>query len=800
MTTLLSERKAFGHPGIAPRWTRSAKEAVGTAYSGSSPVWFTIARGMLNEAYYPTVDRPQIRDLQFLVTDGATFFHDERRHLISKVEYLDSHGLGLTISSVAADGSYRLSKQIITDPHQACILIKTTVECRPDWVGKLRLFVLLAPHLEGGGAGNNGYVAMRAGRETLVANKGDRWLALGASRPFMHRSCGYVGRSDGWTDLADNYQLDWEFDTAEDGNIALTGELEFINGQEFVLGLAFGETLHNAVTTLSQSLGFSFADHRQRFRRQWTRAGRKLVPLAEQSGDGGRLYRVSHSLLIAHEDKTYPGATIASLSIPWGEVKGDEDLGGYHLVWTRDMVKSAIGLLASGNTEQPLRALIYLACAQRPDGGFHQNFWIDGQPYWDGIQLDAVAFPIILAWRLHQLRALRDFDPYPLVLRAAGYLIREGPATPQDRWEENSGYSPSTLAANIAALTCAACFAAERGDHTTAQFVHEYADFLERHVEAWTVTSEGSLVPGLRRHYIRIHPVDPQDASPDEDPNTGSLVLRNRAPGALAAFPAKNIVDAGFLELVRYGIRAAGDPLVEDSLKVVDAMLKVDTPFGPCWHRYNNDGYGESEGGRPYEGFGKGRAWPLLTGERAHYELAAGRDARPLISAMEAFAGSTGLLPEQVWDEPNRPEFHLFLGRPTGSAMPLMWAHAEYIKLLRSVRDGMVFDRLSPVVERYQGAARARPRTEVWKFNRRQRTIQSGCTLRVLADAAFTLRWTANAWLDMRDSASLVTSVGAPFVDIPVPVEQQAPIEFTFQWSVSRRWEGRNFSVAIADR
>lgn len=800
MTSLLSERKAFGHPGIAPRWTRSAKEAVGTAYSGSSPVWFTIARGILNEVYYPTVDRPQVRDLQYLITDGATFFHDERRHLISTVEYLVPHGLGLRISSVAPDGSYRLYKQIITDPHQPCILIHTTVECRAELRGKLKLFVLLAPHLEGGGAANNGYVAIRAGRETLVANKGDRWLALGASRPFVRRSCGYVGRSDGWTDLAENYDLDWEFDAAEDGNIALTGELDLISSQRFVVGLAFGETLHNAVTTLSQSLSFSFEDHKQRFLEQWARAGHKLAPLAEQSRDDGRLYRASHSLLLAHEDKTYPGATIASLSIPWGQVKGDEDLGGYHLVWTRDMVKSAIGMLASGNTEQPLRALIYLACTQRPDGGFYQNFWIDGEPYWDGIQLDAVSFPILLAWHLCELSALRDFDPYPMVLRAAGYLIREGPATPQERWEENSGYSPSTLAANIAALTCAACFAAKHGDQATAQFIHEYADFLERHIEAWTVTTEGALVPGLRRHYIRIHPVDPRDPVPNEDPNTGLLMLRNRPPGTIASFRAKDIVDAGFLELVRYGIRAADDPLIEDSVRVVDAMLKVETPFGPCWHRYNNDGYGESEDGAPYEGSGKGRAWPLLTGERGHYELAAGRDAGPFIAAMEAFAGTTGLLPEQVWDEPNRPEFYMSLGRPTGAAMPLMWAHAEYITLLRSVRDGAVFDRIPSVVARYLSAAQARPRYEMWKFNRHQSWIRPDSTLRVLAQAAFTLRWTANQWRDARDSSSLHTAVGASFVDIPVPLEQRAPIEFTFRWTESGRWEGRNYSVAIDPR
>jgi glucoamylase len=406
--------------------------------------------------------------------------------------------------------------------------------------------------------------------------------------------------------------------------------------------------------------------------------------------------------------------------------------------------------------------------------------------------------PIILAWRLHQAQALRNFDPYAMVLRAAAYLIREGPATPQERWEENSGYSPSTLAANIAALTCAACFAADRGDDTTAQFIQAYADFLERHVEPWTVTTEGSLLPCVGRHYIRIHPVDPRDPEPDENPNAGLLALRNRPQGATFAFRAKDIVDAGFLELVRYGIRRAGDPLIEDSLRVVDAVLKIDTPLGPSWHRYNNDGYGERQDGAPYNGSGKGRAWPLLTAERGHYELAAGRDVRPFVRAMESFAGDTGLLPEQVWDEPNRPEFHMYFGRPTGAAMPLVWAHAEYVKLLRSTRDGVVFDRLPEVVTRYQKSdAQARPRYEMWKFNRRPRTIRPGCTLRVLASAEFRLRWTANEWRDVCDSSSVATGVGVDFVDIPVPASQTAPLRFTLFWTESGRWEGKDFSVAI---
>ncbi len=592
--------------------------------------------------------------------------------------------------------------------------------------------------------------------------------------------------------------MDWAFDAAEDGNIALTGELDLRQGHKFTLGLSFGTGLHDAVTTLLQSLGMPFAEQRKRFIDQWERVCKKIRPLEKVSGDGGDLYHRSHSLLLAHEDKIYPGAMIASLSILWGEFKSDEDLGGYHLVWTRDLVQSATGLLASGNTDTPFRALVYLACSRRSDGGFYQNFWINGEPFWQGVQLDEAAFPILLAWRLHQANALRDFDPYSMVLRAASYLVRHGPATAQERWEENSGYSPSTLAANIAALTCAACFASERGDEVTARFLQEYADFLECHVEPWTVTTEGTLVPEIRRHYIRIHPVEIGDPQPQEDPNRGILPIRNRAPGQRFEFQAKEIVDAGFLELVRYGIRKPGDPLIEDSLRVVDAMLKVETPFGPCWRRYNHDGYGQRADGGPYQGWGKGRAWPLLTGERGHYELASGREVRPYLHALEGFAKGTGLLPEQVWDEPDQPEVCMYLGRPTGAAMPLMWAHAEYIKLLRSAADGQVFDFIPAVADRYRSRRDCLP-LEVWKPNRRVRSVRAGMTLRVQAPARFVLHWTRDEWRQAEDTRSTVTALGIDYVDIAIAPDQRAPIRFTFFWTGVGRWEGRDYAVAVEE-
>jgi glucoamylase len=788
--------EAFGRPGMPPKWTSSSKEGVGTAYSTSSRVWFTISHGILNEIYFPTIDHPQTRDMQFLITDGETFFHEERRDLDSEIECIAADALGYRVITSARDHRYRLVKEIISDPHQSCVLINTRLEGDPEFLKQLRIYALLAPHLEVGGYGNSARRLKTAGKNVLIAWKAGRFLAMGANVGFNKTSCGYVGHSDGWQDLHKDFLLDWEFDKAEDGNVAVIGEVDLTNEREFTVGIAFGDSLHGAVTVLEQSLAIPFVEHRPKFVDQWQRACRHMKKLDGVSGDKGILYRSSRNLLLAHEDKTFAGALIASASIPWGNSKGDEDLGGYHLVWTRDMVNSALALLACDDTATPLRALVYLTCSQQSDGGFAQNFWIDGTPYRQGIQLDEVAFPILLAWHLWKKNALRDFNPYPMIHSAAAYLIQHGPATQQERWEEDSGYSPSTLAVSIAALICAADFAGARGNQKGADFLLDYADFLESHIESWTVTTDGSLVPGIPRHYIRIHPVAVGDASPDEDPNHGLLAIPNRRPGQPWQFPAKDITDSGFLELVRYGIRKAGDPLVEDSLRVVDAVLKVNTPFGPCWRRYKHDGYGSRPDGGPFEGWGQGRAWPLLTGERAHYEFAAGRDVRKLIRAMEQFAFRGRMLPEQIWDSPDVKSAKMYFGKPAGSAMPLMWAHAEYVKLLRSVSDGQVFDLIPIVAERYL-KKRGRKNLEVWKRTRQVREVTAGQVLRIQAPQAFRLHWTNDGWVSTSDTPSTSTGIGIEFADVAIPGNQSAPVQFTFLWTGGNRWEGRNYEVCI---
>lgn len=801
MAKLLTQKPAFGAPGITPRWTQSNKAGIGTAYNTASQVWFTLWNGAITEVYYPTVDQPQIRDLQFLITDGKSFFHEEKRHLKTQTALIWDDALGYKIVNKDLEERYQIEKEIISDPHAACVLQKTRILGDANFLASLQIYALLAPHMNNAGWENNGYVVEVAGRKLLAANKGDRWAVLGATVPFKRLSCGYAGTSDGWQDLSENYCLDNEFDHATNGNLALTAELDLSGGAttEFILGLAFGDSLERATSTLMQSLNIPFETQKQTFYQQWQRL-HGLESLDRVAGDGGCLFKSSVRQLLAHEDKVYSGAMIASLSIPWGEAQSDSNSGGYHLVWTRDMVSSAMGLVAAGETDTAVRSLIYLMSVQHEDGGFAQNFWLNGEPYWKGIQLDEVAFPILLAWKLSELGKLpQTFDVYPMVIKGASYLIRQGPATGQERWEENSGYSPSTIACSIAALICAAGFAREREDTTTAQYIEEYADFLKDHIETWMVTTEGTLVPDVKRHFIRITPAQPDDPHPNEDPNGGRLTISSRPSGCQSEFPAKEIVDPGFLLLVRYGILSAYDPLIVDSLKVIDALIKVDTPNGPCWGRYNHDGYGQNPDGSAYTGTGQGRAWPLLTGERGHYALAMGEDVTPYIQAMEQFATDTGLLAEQVWDRADLPEAHMFLGEPTGSAMPLMWAHAEYIKLLRSAQDDRVFDLIEIVAKRYLIDGLPQVSREVWKFNRQILNIGANQPLRIQANAAFKLRWSVDRWQTVETTeAHFLPTLALAYVDIETSHCKGKNIDFTFFWTQSESWEGRNYHVSVA--
>jgi glucoamylase len=790
---------AFGSPGLEPRWTSSKKDTVSTAYASSSRIWFTASHGTLNEIYYPTIDHPQTRDMELLFTDEETFFHEEKRDLVYDFHYIDENALAVCVCAKDIGGRYKITKEFVTDPHHPVVLMNVKIEGEEAILSRLKCYALLAPHLDGGGADNSARSLDIAGQRCILAWKNNVSLAFGADCGFTRSSCGYVGTSDGYQDLSSHMQMTWQFGQALNGNIALMGEIDVSKCRDFTIAISLGDGHHSALASMMQTLATPYAEHRARFIAQWHRAPAP-VGLAAVSTDGGKLMRVSHAVILAHEDKTYSGAFIASASIPWGASKSDDDLGGYHLVWTRDMVQSATALLACGHVETALRALVYLACTQHTDGGFSQNFWIDGTPYWSGIQLDEVAFPIILAWRLWKANGLGNFDIIPFVAAATSFLVRYAPVTQQERWEENAGYSPSTLAAVISALVCAADICRERGSDELGTFLEEYADWIEAHLDEWTTTNRGILHPDIPYHYMRIRPPAPGEPFHNDQIPVGMVHIANRAPEEKSDFEAREIVDPGFLELVRYGVRRADDPLILDSLKVVDSVLKIETPYGDCWRRYNHDGYGQRKDGGPYLGWGQGRAWPILTGERAHFELAAGQNVSARIHALERFSSIGGMLPEQVWDYADLPSEGMYFGRSAGSAQPLVWAHAEYLKLLRSVADGKVFDRISVVERRYAVAKDKRTfqsRLEVFQVTRPISAVVQGGMLRIMDAARFSVTYTTDNWATQTCLEARVVGRPGAYADIPVGTDQTGSIIFTLFWPEENRWLGHNYEINI---
>jgi glucoamylase len=518
--------------------------------------------------------------------------------------------------------------------------------------------------------------------------------------------------------------------------------------------------------------------------------------------DGHNVYRVGTAVLRCHESPTFPGGLIASLSIPWGSSKGDDDLGGYHLVWPRDLAQTAGAFLACGADDEVLRVVRYLRAIQENDGSWPQNCWLDGTPYWHGIQLDECAFPVLLldmAWREGAIP--RPVLPayWPMVARAAGFVISHGPRTGQDRWEENAGYTPFTLAVQIAALLAAAELAETSDVDEVAQYLRDTADAWNEQIEDWVYVTDTRLTQevGVAGYYVRIAPDVPGEARAEL---RGTVEVRNRF-GEASHVAADDLISADALALVRFGLRAPDDPRIVDTVKVIDHVLRVDLPYGPGWRRYNGDGYGEHDDGSPYDGTGIGRAWPLLAGERAHYELAAGRrsEAERLLATMEAGSSPGRLLPEQVWDGRPIPELELFPGQPSGSAMPLVWAHSEHIKLLRSLADGKVFDRPPQTVRRYL-REKPVPRCRPWRPDWRTPSVPVGRVLRLDLPAPALVHWSADGWETRQDVATRDTGLGIHTADLQTDgLVPGRVLTFTWKDIASGEWIGVDHTVTVED-
>jgi glucoamylase len=763
-------------------------------------VWYTISHGILNEVYFPRVDQACTRDLGFIITDGYSYFSEEKRQCdFQNVAYEPGVPV-FQLTNSSRDGRYRIQKDVLSDPYRNVVLQKIRFEPLRGKLTDYRCYALLAPHLANCGNGNTGWAAEYKGHPMLFAKRDHVALAFACSTPWRERSVGFVGYSDGWQDLSQNFRLTWNYTRAENGNLALTGEIDLIACEgEFVVALGFGRNCWEAGQQVLSSLLEDCDEVREHFVRQWRSWQDSLLPLDRPPREFD-LYRTSMSVLRSHESKDFLGGIIASLSIPWGFNKGDEDLGGYHLVWPRDLAETAGALIAGNAVVDALRVLRYLESTQEADGHWAQNLWLDGRPYWGGIQMDETAFPTLLLDLLRREAGEKLGDIrrwWPMVKRAASFIVRNGPVTQQDRWEEDGGYSPFTLSVEIAALLAAAEIADLVGETVPAEYLRDTADSWNDNIERWTYAIGGDFARqlGIEGYYVRIAPDTDGAASPLQ----GFVPIKNRPPDQ-SSVRATEVISPDSLALVRFGLRAHDDPRVLNTLTAIDNVLRANLPQGPCWYRYNGDGYGEHEDGGPFDGTGVGRPWPLLVGERAHYELSAGRpeNAEALLRVMEgSTAGASRLIPEQVWDGFDIPDLELFAGKPTGSACPLVWAHSEYIKLRRSLRDGRVFDQPPQTVQRYIVEKRT-CRYFVWIFNNKARTLPCGKTLRIAVLAPATVHWSMDDWKTFSDTHTRDTGLGVHVADVPtdrMPVAHS--IVFTLRWDANDRWEGVNYSVTV---
>ncbi|HUO16052.1 MAG TPA: glucan 1,4-alpha-glucosidase [Verrucomicrobiae bacterium] len=794
-------RFAPGWPGIPPRWTSSAKTGAGTALNQHSKVWFTLSHGILNEVYFPRVDQACTRDFGFIVTSGNDFFSEEKRNCSFENHPFELGVPGYEMINTCQSGRYRIHKEVLTDPYRSVVLQKVRFEPLIGQLSDYRLYTLLSPHLANCGYGNTGWIGDYKGLPAFFAEHDGATLALASSAPWKKMSVGFVAMSDGWQDLSGHNEMTWEYNRAENGNIAFTGEIDLAacNG-EFLLALGFGHIYSEAGQQVRSTLLEDYKELRQHYIWQWSNWQSKLLKLDDPRREVD-LYRASTAMLRTHESKDFLGGIIASLSIPWGFNKGDEDLGGYHLVWPRDLVENAGALLAAGAIPDSLRVLRYLEATQEAEGNWAQNLWLDGRPYWNGIQMDETAFPILLLDLIRREAPLElgKLDRWwPMVRSAASYIVRNGPVTQQDRWEEDSGYSPFTLAAEISALLVAADLADLTGHSTQAVTLRDTADAWNDNIERWTYAAGGDLAVqlGIEGYYVRISPPDTDGAA---SPTQGFVPIKNRPPGEDGE-RAYHIISPDALALVRFGLRAPDDPRILNTLRAIDVLLSVQLPQGPCWYRYNGDGYGEHKDGSPFDGTGIGRAWPLLAGERAHYALAAGhRDqAEALLSVMEnSTGGQSRLLPEQVWDAADIPSLELFRGKPSGSACPLVWAHSEYVKLRRSLRDGRIFDQPPQTLKRYVIDKHGRQHFG-WRINNKTRTVPRNQTLRINLLSPAMVHWSTDGWKTSQDTETRDTGIGIHILNLPTAsMPPGGQVVFTFYWPDLQRWEGTDYTVTV---
>jgi glucoamylase len=706
-------------PGASSNWTPSNNTILGTAANTSGDVWFSGYNGIIGEVFYPTADTPNTTDLQFLIGDsGHSWVDEEKVATTSSVQLYNNHSLAWTVTNTASNGKYRITKTIYTDPTRNSLIQQVTFAALSGTLSNYLLYVLYNPTMHDAGNNNSSSTQTYNGTTMLVTtdSSSNYASALAASIPYVSgmTSSGFVGVNDGWTDLkgssncgsgsCPDYTMNYTYSSANNGNTAQTGELDLsndgtINTQTttsitFNLVLSFGQTsggtssTTSAEQTLAGTLGDNFSTMLSTYVSQWNSFDNSLNTPPAVGGNSTiqqarqQEYYLAANVLKASQDKQ-TGAFVAGLGTPWGASNGDGD-NGYHLVWERDMYEFSSALIVAGDTADPKRALLWaFNSQQQSDGHFPQNSFVNGTPFWTGIQMDEQAFPIMLAWKL----GVTDSSDYQNHIKpAANYILNNGPKTGEERWEENGGYSPSTIAAEIAGLVTAADIARINGDTASQTLYDNAADYWQGMVQNWTFTTNGSLGGGY--YFERID----ADGNPT---NSDTIAIANGG----GTYDERSVVDAGFLELVRQGIFPANSPYVTLSLPVIDSTVKETINGNSYWFRYNHDGYGEHADGSAFNGTGIGRLWPIFSGERGIYSIATGANADAYLTDMTASENASGMIPEQVWDTA-APSGDTS-GTPTGSMNPLNWAMGEFITLLFSAANNTIADVPSITSNRY---------------------------------------------------------------------------------------------------
>ncbi len=799
-------------PGASSFWTPSNNTILGTAANTTSDVWFTGYNGIVGEVFYPTADTPNTTDLQFLIGDSGHSWVDEEKVATTSTSTLyNPHSLAWTVTNTAKNGKYKLVKTIYTDPARNSLIQQVTFTALSGTLSNYLLYALYNPTLHNAGNNNSSSTQTYNGKTMLITtnSSGNYASALGASLPYQTNmtSSGFVGQNDGWTDLkgtsncgsstCPDYTMNDTYGAANNGNTAQTGLLDLSNGGTintqtatsltFNLVLSFGHTNGgtSATSSAEQTLAATLGDNSpmlSTYVSQWNTFdnGLKTPPAvgSTQAIQQARQqeYYLAANVLKASQDKQ-TGAFIAGLGTPWGDSTGDGN-SGYHLVWERDMYEYASALIVAGDTADPTRAVHWaFNTQQQSDGHFPQNSYVNGTPYWNGIQMDEQAFPIMLAWKL----GITDSSDYTNHIKpAANYIVQHGPTTGEERWEENGGYSPSTIAAEIAGLVTAADIARVNGDTTSEALFDNTANSWQSKVVGWTFTTTGPIGNG---HYF-------ERIDSDGNPNDSNTI--NIANGG-GSYDERSIVDSSFLELVRQGVMSASSTYITQSLAAVDATIKQTINGNDYWYRYNHDGYGETSSGANYTGAGAGRLWPLLSGERGIYTIADGGSGDAALTAMMASANSSGMIPEQIWDTAAPSGYTP--GTPTKSMNPLNWAMGEFITLLVSTSSHTIADVPSIVYNRYAtgvscttGSVSASPCPIV---HGTQDTMTYNGSLASSA-TSITMHWGYNNWNGITDTPMTKQGNGTWQATITVPASA-TQLNMAF-YNQNNTWDNNNSS------